>query len=170
MNAKAFAIAILCFAAPISANAQDTCKFLEEDPASCNHFVGCINKNEDAIFGTSRGWDDGTLFGEKISGATCSGTWEFDALIGKGKGAFECSDGDSANNLNFFARGETIPAMTAVAITKNGNRLQMWTSPDLSIFFKEQFPDAPVPGQYFKCGDAWIELPTEFPELPASSD
>jgi len=46
MNAKAFAIAILTFTAPITAAAQETCEFLPENDSSCVQFVGCVNEGE----------------------------------------------------------------------------------------------------------------------------
>jgi hypothetical protein len=163
MNVKAITIAILCFSAPFGANAQESCAFNEESPESCNRFVGCLNGAEDIITGTSRGWETGKLYGKKASGAICEGTWEYDQILNKGKGAFTCSDGDSATNLNFFARGSVIRAISGVAMTTDGNRLQLWSSADLTAYFKQEFPDGPHPT--FKCGDKWVPLPDTYPDF-----
>jgi hypothetical protein len=167
MNVKAFTIAILCFGAPIGANAQEACIYNPESPESCNRFVGCFNDGEDTIIGTSRGWESGVLYGEKASGATCTGTWEYDTLLDKGKGTFTCSDGDSSKNLNFFRRGTKVQAVTAAAMTTQGNRMRMWSSPDLLVYFKQEFPDGPHPT--YKCGDTWVPLPTTFPDVKPDS-
>lgn len=169
MNAKAIAIAILIFATPISASAQEACNYLPESPQNCARFVGCINEGETLFKGTSRGWEGGTLYGESATGITCTGTWRYDGRLDKGEGELTCSDGESAN-INFFARGKDAQAITGVAITNKGNRLRLWGSPDLSAFFKDQFPDAPVPGQTYQCGDTWIPLPTEFPDVPVADE
>lgn len=165
MNAKAFAIAIFSFALPFATNAQETCNYLEEDENNCSRFVGCINEGETLFKGTSRGWGGGTLYGETTTGSVCQGTWTYDARIDKGEGSFVCEDGEAAT-ISFFARGETVSAITGVAITKNGKRLRIWGSPDLSAFFAERYPDAPSVGQMFKCGDVWMPLPTTFPDKP----
>lgn len=167
MNAKAFAIAILTFTTPLTANAQESCNFIEESEQNCARFVGCINEGETIYKGTSRGWENGTLYGETTTGVVCTGTWSFDGVIEKGEGKLSCTDGEGAN-INFFARGETTQAITGVAITTKGKRLRLWGSTDLSAFFAERFPDAPVPGQTFQCGDVWLPLPTRFPDRPTS--
>lgn len=166
MNAKAFAIAIFIFTTPMGALAQESCSFIEENENNCARFVGCINDGETIYKGTSRGWENGTLYGETTTGVVCTGTWSFDGVIEKGEGRLTCSDGEEAL-INFFSRGDTVQAIIGVAIIEKGNRLRLWGSPDLSAFFKEQFPDAPVPGQTYQCGETWIPLPTEFPERPA---
>ncbi len=163
MNAKAFAIAILIFTVPMGANAQETCTFQEEGANNCARFVGCINEGETLFKGTSRGWENGTLYGETTTGVVCTGSWTYDGVIDKGEGSFACDDGESAS-INFFARGESTQAITGVAITNTGKRLRIWGSTDLSAFFAERFPDSPVPGQTYKCGDTWIPLPVEFPD------
>jgi hypothetical protein len=165
MNAKAFAIAILCFTAPFGATAQETCNLAPDNPENCARFVGCFNEGETVISGTSRGWETGTLYGETPEGLTCSGTWEFDGFVEKGEGKITCSDGDSVD-INFFTRGDTTQAITGVAITEQGKRLRLWASPDLPAFFKEQFPDAAHSG--YQCGDAWMPMPKIFPEAPAA--
>lgn len=165
MNAKAFAIAILTFTAPLGATAQETCTILPEDPKNCARFVSCINEGETLFKGTSQGWQNGTLYGESTTGVTCTGTWSYDARLDKGEGSLICSDGESAD-INFFARGKNVQAITGVAITEQGNRLPLWGSPDLSAFFPEKFPDAPVPGQTYQCEDTWIPLPTKFLDVP----
>lgn len=124
MNAKAFAIAILTFTVPFTVNAQESCEFIEESPQSCARFVGCINEGETLFKGTSRGWENGKLYGETATGIVCTGTWSYDGRLDKGEGALACSDGESAE-INFFARGNDIQAITGVAITNNGNRLRL---------------------------------------------
>jgi hypothetical protein len=166
MNAKAITIAILCFTAPIGVNAQESCDYLVESPENCNRFVGCINDGEDTFSGTSRGWETGFLHGEKKSGATCTGTWVFDGFIEKGEGKFSCSDDDNVE-INFFTRGETIQAITGVTISEKGNRIRLWSSPDLTAYFKQEFPDSTIAG--YQCGDTWIPLPTVFPDVEAAT-
>ncbi|WGI21328.1 hypothetical protein [Amylibacter sp. IMCC11727] len=165
MNAKAFAIAILCFSASAPLSAQDSCTFQENGENNCAHFVGCINEGETLIKGTTRGWQNGTLYGETTTGVVCKGTWSYDDRLEKGEGLIECEDGESAN-INVFSRGVTVRSITGVAITSSGKRLRIWGSTDLSTLFAERYPDAPVPGQTYKCGTAWIPLPTQFPKDP----
>ena len=155
MNARAFAIAIFCFAVPFAPQAQETCNFANESADNCARFVGCFNDGETVIAGTARGWEKGTLYGETGDGIVCEGTWSFDGFIEKGEGKFTCSDGDEAD-INFFSRGVTVQAIDGVAITKRGKRLRMWASPDLETFFAERFPDIPHPG--YHCGDRWMPL------------
>ncbi len=163
MNARTIAIAIFLLAGPSFAQTERACKTVLESPENCAHFVGCINEGKTLIFGTSRGWDKGGIYGETSEGAVCTGSWEFDGFIQKGKGNFDCTNGERAD-INFFSRGDTIQVITGVSITDQGNRLRLWASADLPRFFAEQFPDKPKGG--FVCGSTWIPLPTVYPDQP----
>jgi hypothetical protein len=167
MNAKFLAIALFCLAAPLAPQAQDTCTFQEENENSCARFVGCINEGETLFKGTSRGWETGKVYGETLTGDVCTGEWKFIAPINKGEGKFTCAENETFD-INFFARGESALGVTGVAMTSKGNRVRLWGSADLSAFFAELYPDAPIPGQGYKCGDLWVPLPTEFPDAPVT--
>ena len=165
MNTKAFAIAILSAALSSAAWAEDNCAFAPEDERNCARFVGCVNDGETFFKGTSRGWEVGHVYGLTQTGEVCEGDWKFITSINKGEGSFKCGE-DETFEMNFFNRGEFGLGVTGVAITSKGNRVRLWGSHDLPTFFAERYPDAPVPGQMFKCGDAWIPVPTEYPEVP----
>lgn len=169
MNAKAFAIAILTFTLPQVAQGHEICTFLEEDETNCARFVGCINEGETLFKGTSRGWETGKIYGLTQTNEVCTGEWTFIAPINKGEGTFVCGE-DETFDMNFFARGDNRLGVTGVAMTNKGNRVRLWGSADLPAFIAELFPDAPTPGQTYQCGDAWIPLPTEFPEVAVASE
>jgi hypothetical protein len=167
MNTKFLAIALFYLAVPLAPQAQIACTVKEESPANCSRIVGCINDGETIFKGTSRGWEEGTVYAETLTGEVCTGTWKFIDSVNKGEGTFHCTDGETFN-INFFKRGEKEQDFTGVAISDQGNRVRLWGSVDLSAFFSETFPDAPVPGQSYQCGDIWIPLPTEFPDEPVT--
>ena len=141
-------------------NAQDTCAFAEGSPENCTRFVGCINTDGTHFHGTATGWENGALTALTSTGETCTGTWSFNPLIEKGDGLLTCSNGEEGR-LTFFTRDDATNAISGIAITNQGNRLQMWSSNELPTYLARKFPDGNHPG--FQCGETWIGYPESFP-------
>lgn len=95
------------------------------DANSCSRTLACIGEEGLWFDGQARGFNRGTLVGQRSDGVVCAGTWAYGAL-GTATANLECDDGLTGHVMYFTEDGRTGTGI-ARGIDSSGRIIKAWT-------------------------------------------
>jgi hypothetical protein len=124
------------------------------DPSACSPVVACFEATGVYFIGRAIGWNRGTLAGTTSAGATCTGDWTSQNMLGVGQATFACDDGSSG--VAFFTYQDSLTgAATGHGLSDTLGRLRIWSGRNIRQFLIAETGEI---DPQLMCGDVPIPI------------
>lgn len=127
---------------------------LTGDANNCVRFLACVGTEGLWMDGQARGWNEGTLIGQRNDGVACAGSWTAgNGPMGSGTAGYECTDG-SKGQVIYFAQDSLTGTVIARGMDDMGRHLKAWSGENVLKFLG----DGDVDAAKLPCSDTPILL------------